>query len=365
MSSNKKKRKASAAPHGDGVALRASDSAEAMADKLLSLVPNAATVSHKDAKKLNRAFQLFHAELQHRSRVLAQNATDSGASQPLMIANVAIPEEIFLKGVFPFLSPGEVGWTVPLVSKAWLAASRVPAVWERLEIKSGGGTNNNFNMTDVLGILQQPHLSQVKHLTLPRKIKFGKAGLKKLAAACPLLESLDLKKMNPKDAELLECLKNFPHLTGLSISLWRSTGSGVTEFAKAAGARLQSLHVEGSSIINSYLHDRDLRAIAEHCPNLHTFGYSIWPEERSYYEGVKDGGTHAGLIALVQGCASLKALKLNFMPKLGLEFFHYLDKEEQTLQTLQIRNIECLGTPEGHSLFDLLAAKIPNLSIDD
>jgi len=366
MSTNKKRKASTAASLGDEVTIRKSDNAETIAEALLSLVPNSATVSHKDAKKLNRAFNLFQAQLQHRSRVLAQNATESGAKEPLLISNVAVPEEIFLK-VFQFLPQTALGCTVPLVSKAWLAAARVPKVWETVTIRNGYGTNNKLSMTDVLAILQQRHLSQVKHFTVPGKIKFGKSGLKKLAAACPMLETLDLKKMNPDNSQLLQCLEHFPHLAGLSFTLWKVTGSGVAEFAKAAGPRLQSLHVEGSAITHSYLHDRNFSTIAEHCPNLRDFGYHIWPEKYRDYVEYRDGGTHAGMIALVQGCTFLKTLTIDWMPKLGLEFFQYLlasnDEEHHHLQTLHTRHIECVGGPEGQALAELLAVKIPNLSL--
>lgn len=364
MSSTNKKRKASS---GDDavVTLRKSDNAEAVAEALLSLVPKSATVAHKDAKKLNRAFHLFQAQLQHRSRVLAQNATDAGASQPLRIAGVSVPEEIFLK-VLQFLPQKAIGQTVPLVSKAWLSAARVPQVWETVKISNAFGANHKFSMTEVLAILQQKHMSHVKHLTLPGKIKFGKSGMKKLAAACPMLETLDLKKMNPDDAQLLQCWEHFPHLTGLSFTMWKTTGTGVAELAKVAGHRLRSLHVEGSAITNSFLHDRDLRTIAAHCPNLREFAYHIWPEKCQYYEQSCDGGTHAGLIALVQGCAALQTLTIDWMPKLGLEFFQYLaaaTSEEHNLQTLQTRHVECVGGPAGQGLAELLAVKIPNLDL--
>ena len=250
--SNNKKRKSTSATIPDSTAaaeasIRGSDDAETIAEKLLSLLPSATTDrTHKDAKKLNRAFNLFNAQLQHRSKVLARNATAAGAKEPLLISGVSLPQDVFQK-VLKFLPQNDVGWTVPLVSKVWLSGSRVPSVWESLEIKNGGGTTNKLNMTDFLAILEQPQFSQVKHLTLPFKIKFGKAGLKKLSAACPLLESLDLLKVHPDNAQLMECAEYFPHLTGVAVNLWKATSGGVAEFSKAVGSQLQELFLEGSA----------------------------------------------------------------------------------------------------------------------
>jgi len=375
MSSNKKRKSTSATIPDSTKAettIRGSDDAETIAEKLLSLLPSATTDrTHKDAKKLNRAFNLFNAQLQHRSKVLARNATAAGAKEPLLIAGVSLPQDVFQK-VLKFLPQNDVGWTVPLVSKVWLSGSRVPSVWGSLEIKNGYGSNNKLNMTDYLSILEQPQFSQVKHLTLPMKIKCGKAGLKKLAAACPLIESLDFLKVYPDDAQLMDCVKYFPHLTGIAVNLWKATSGGVVEFCKAVGSQLQGLFLEGSTIgstigsyASGYLHDRDLQTIAEHCPNLKAFGYHIFPGNLKYYEENLDGGTHEGLIRLVQGCAGLHTLNLDNMPKLGLEFFQYLNEEQHGLHTLHASRLQCLRNPQGSALAVQLADKIPNLTVDE
>ena len=71
------------------------------------------------------------------------------------------------------------------------------------------------------------------------------------------------------------------------------------------------------------------------------------------------------MIRLVQGCAGLHTLNLDNMPKLGLEFFQYLNEEKHGLHTLHASRLQCLRNPQGSALAVQLADKIPNLTIDE
>lgn len=183
-----------------------------IAQSLLSLLPNEATKQHDDAKKLAKAFPLVIAELEARSALQARRSESTGLSKPIAFhfdnnTTINIPEECFIN-IMKSLTGREIV-KVSTVSKTWLAASRLPCLWTKLDASSGltQGASNKLNMTSFLKLLSRPQFGNVKHLSLPSKLKLGKTSGKSLANLCPLLESIDIMGSKAKDSDLLDLVE--------------------------------------------------------------------------------------------------------------------------------------------------------------
>ena len=149
-----KKRKASKVTDGSSgiTTLDLSKSnAKKISAALLTLLPDGATRQHEQAKKLTTAFTLVMAGLEEQAIALARaNESDSGPRLPItfklpaggkgkgrgkMTTTIHIPEDSFTN-ILRFLNGREVV-NISLVNKAWLSASRLPNLWERLDKSSG------------------------------------------------------------------------------------------------------------------------------------------------------------------------------------------------------------------------------------
>ena len=150
-----KKRKASKVTDGSSgiTTLDLSKSnAKKISASLLTLLPDGATRQHEQAKKLTTAFTLVMAGLDERAISLARaSESDSGPRLPITfkipaggkgkgkgkgkMTTIHIPEDPFMN-ILRFLNGREVV-NISLVNKAWLSASRLPNLWERLDKSSG------------------------------------------------------------------------------------------------------------------------------------------------------------------------------------------------------------------------------------
>jgi hypothetical protein len=77
-------------------------------------------------------------------------------------------------------------------------------------------------------LLARPQFSSLKRLSVPTKIKLGKAGLVQISENCPLLEKLDLGvhgygASKATDDDLANLPTYFPYLTELGINMQKVT----------------------------------------------------------------------------------------------------------------------------------------------
>lgn len=195
------------------------------------------------------------------------------------------------------------------VNKAWLSVSRQPALWECLD-STNGLTNSDgkkLNMTSFLKLLGRPQFANLKTLSIPYKLKFGKTSCKQISLACPHLESLDINGIKAKDHDLVDVAERFTNLTSISIDMWNVTNFGIRSMAQAMGGQLLHLDIRGDSITEHYLSDSALGVIASSCQNLKSFTYKV---SSFYYKKELDGLTGAGILSLVEGCRNLEVLNL-------------------------------------------------------
>ena len=197
-----KKRKASAKPPSDAdddatnaVSLSIASNPQETANVLLSLLPENATVQHRDAKHLFKAFDLVRLELTHRSNAMARQNVAVGSSRPFLFLNdkVSLPEEVILD-IIGYLPYHHFVHNVSLISKAWLSATRAPQLWTRLDKTTGlkPSSELKLSMSALLTILSRPQFSSLKSLTLPSKVKLGTNGMNQMAKHCPFLEEMDI-----------------------------------------------------------------------------------------------------------------------------------------------------------------------------
>ena len=147
-----KKRKASKVTDGSSgiTTLDLSKSnAKKISASLLTLLPDGATRQHEQAKKLTTAFTLVMAGLDEQAIALARAGESEGPRKPITfklpaggkgkgkgkMTTIHIPEDPFMN-ILRFLN-GQEFVKVSLVNKAWLSASRLPNLWERLDKSSG------------------------------------------------------------------------------------------------------------------------------------------------------------------------------------------------------------------------------------
>ena len=115
-----------------------------VATALLALLPENATKQHSDAKKLVKAFPLVIAELENRSNKLARKNQAEGTRLPIEFrftsgndagsneSIINLPEECFVN-MLKFLNGRDLV-KASYVSKVWLSASRLPTLWEGLDM---------------------------------------------------------------------------------------------------------------------------------------------------------------------------------------------------------------------------------------
>ena len=170
MSKPPAKRKRSAADDDENLIanLNLSDSKttpKVVATALLALLPENATKQHSDAKKLAKAFPLVIAELENRSNKLARKNQAEGTRLPIEFrftsgndagvpgsneSIINLPEECFVN-MLKFLNGRDLV-KASYVSKVWLSASRLPTLWEGLDM-SRLNLDKGLNMTSLLKVL--------------------------------------------------------------------------------------------------------------------------------------------------------------------------------------------------------------------
>ena len=140
-----------------------------IANALIDLLPSGATKQHPTSKKLLKAFPLVVSELEQRANRMARKNETQGSSLPIVfqfpsesssgeMSVINIPEDSFVN-VFSFITNKEIVHA-SIVSKSWLAVSRMPSLWKKLD-KSCGLTNSNksLNATTMIKLLGRPQVS--------------------------------------------------------------------------------------------------------------------------------------------------------------------------------------------------------------
>jgi hypothetical protein len=296
----------------------------AIADALLSLLPDGATRQHSAAKKLCKAFPLVLRELDHRANILSRANEAEGTKTPISFSFkdevIAVPEDNFV-GILKFLDGREIV-TTSLVCKAWLSVSRLPSLWERLDSTSGlTNKSRKLNMTSFLKVMARPQFSNLKHLEMSHHaMQLSKGSLSKLSKLLPHLEKYSHNGVwgtghKLKDETLLQLVQSFPKLTSLrNVEMWHVTNNGIIEMA-AISPNLLDLKINGSLL---YLADSTLLQIAESCKNLQHFAYSTC---RWGYNLLRDMLSGVGVIGLVRGCRRLETLELADAKRVDRESF--------------------------------------------
>ena len=230
-----------------------------IANSLLSLLPDNATKQHELSQKLVKAFPLVISELDARSIILARATQKEGDSKPIdfrfpaegkqsnddaledeVWTTISLPEDAFLP-VMKFLTGRQITHSSSLVSKAWLAASRNPRLWEKLD-KSAGLTNSNkkINMTNLRQLLGRPQFGHLKLLAMPQNgIKLSAKSITQLSHLCPHLQLFSIGYSTShvtgpkaKDDDLVAIVKSFPNLDAIHTHMWSITDYGILSAAK-------------------------------------------------------------------------------------------------------------------------------------
>jgi hypothetical protein len=101
--------------------------------------------------------------------------------------------------------------------------------------------------------------------------------------------------------------------------MWYVTSYGIASMATAMKSQLLDLRISNDCICQHYLSDAALGVIANSCPNLQQFHYSIM--YTSCYRAFFDTLTRAGIISLIRGCRRLDVLFLRNAKQLVREDF--------------------------------------------
>ena len=235
------------------------------------------------------------------------------------------------------------------VSEAWLATSRSPTFWEKLDSSSGlTNESKKLNATGLVQLLGRPQLASLTNLTIPYKIKIGKTTMKQIAKACPHLEALDMgytfnSGINPKDDDLIQAAESFPSLKSMRHDMWSITAYGVGQFARAIGEQLVDLRILGETITRHYLSDFVINIIADACKNLEHFEYKL---RTYYYASSLDMLSGEGIKALVEGCRKLGVLELHHAKNVKRDTFVTMlaqDASSNPENSFALRTINLVG----------------------
>jgi hypothetical protein len=226
-----------------------------------------------------------------------------------------------------------------------------------------------MNTRTFLRVLARPQFSCLKSVVLPRKAYFNSAAPKELAKRCPLLEELDVGWTDNtiahiSDQQLVELPRQFPHLTGISIDMWKATNTGIYSFVEKMADRLLHLCIKGETFVDEpvgYLSDSTLIQIGRVCPNLEGFAY--WLSLRAY--NVRhDSFSGAGVMALFRGCTKLKKLLLVDTRNVGLEAFVLIaNTNGSSLSYLCVEGVPSLCSANADHVRSRLEEQIENVVI--
>ena len=173
------------------------------------------------------------------------------------------------------------------VSKVWLSASRLPALWEGLDM-SRLNLDKRLNMTSLLKVLGRPQFAGLKHLALPYKVKLGKNSMKQIAKLLPHIETFDVgyydANVKAKDCDLMALTEHFTNLNSVRTDMWNVTNHGIMSVARAMGEQLLDLRIKGDTITDITcrgLHLRPSQRRVATWSTLHT-GSTLPPNSTSH-----------------------------------------------------------------------------------
>ena len=262
----------------------------------------------------SRAAQAEAAKVAKVVAAAAREGEEEGVA--FLGGSISLPDEI-VAIVLSFSLPLAL-CVAPLVAKAWLAVSHLPALHKTLKIPVRGHTlehaseccawprtgivrvlvppfarpratascaQDKMTMSAALTMLRQPRFSRVEVLGLGKTAKLGKTGASSLAKVCPHLRELDLSSLAVSKDDCASLLSAAPELTGLSfhVDSTQSYALGQTMHPlyaypiNAAAKRLSEAVLQFTSLLHlqiSWDHegedfgDHVLTQLAEHCPKL-------------------------------------------------------------------------------------------------
>lgn len=283
---------------------------DTIAATLLLLLPDGATTNSEEARKLLRGFRLCQSVLSARANAAERTGgggggESSGIGQPLRFSlrpggKKSLPEETFAH-VLRFLGGREMTHTVGVVCKLWLAKTRLPGLWRRIDRDSGmANSSKRMTMKSFLKVLERPQFAQVRYLSLPSYCKLGKTTMKQISKACPFLTTLNigytgfLSGSSMREQHLLDAAEHMMNLSSIRFGGYISS-TGVENLVKEMRGQLVDLRIKGRSV-----HDDSLSIIGETCANLRYFAYI----------GSNSDFTGKGVLALLEGCKKLEVLEL-------------------------------------------------------
>lgn len=346
-----------------------------IATALLSLLPPGATTQVVAAKKLERAFAVFSSMMVARSNIMAQDNQAEGERLPFVFrfflrdnmsttnsnkndgstvikgdavfdqvgaTVIQMPSECFIE-IMTFLN-GRETVTVSTVNKAWLAVSRMPTLWTKLD--KSNGLSDRMNQTTFLSLLKRPQFNSLKFLAYPLKTKPTTSMIPSIAKACPLLETWDVgysysRLGHGRDGDLTAAAQKFANLSSIRTSTWEAKPSDIMVAVKVMGEQLLDLRIKHNYSCMSSMQDV-LQNLATYCPNLK---YLTFIEYGEYYSG-QERLRGEDIINLVRICRRLEVLELNNTHRIErTDFETILTMLAQDPRSFALRKIDVVGYP--------------------
>jgi hypothetical protein len=233
---------------------------------------------------------------------------------------IMLPPEM-MTNLLEFLPKNDVVHRVSFVNKAWRTATRNPVLWPTMgdALWKIRGRGHIASVKGLLNVLQRPQFRSLKQLESPRRVRRtpnrSRTVFDRIAAACPLLQGLDLYGfgLQPFPEEITRLPRVFPHLKGVSLFLHTGVDrKQIHQFLRLMGSRLVKLDVlreayqNPATDINGFS-DETFDVLLKHCPNLETLRYRQLPcaDENDRQISART------VVALFKGSRKLKAASLS------------------------------------------------------